>query len=70
VADAFELVRGSDQPFRDVGIADADIELMKADLAGSFVTGRAPARCAACFPFERAQARLEIEGRKKGLTWL
>jgi len=32
-----ELVRGSDNPFRDVGLADADTELMKADLAAGIV---------------------------------
>lgn len=31
--DEFDLVMGSDNPFRDVGIPDADTELMKADLA-------------------------------------
>jgi len=35
--DEFELVRGSDNPFRDVGIPDADTELMKADLASGIV---------------------------------
>jgi predicted XRE-type DNA-binding protein len=33
----FELVRGSDNPFRDAGIPDADTELMKADLASGIV---------------------------------
>ena len=35
--DDAELVRGSDNPFRDVGLADADTELMKADLATGIV---------------------------------
>ena len=35
--DDAELVRGSDNPFRDVGLADADTELMKADLAAGIV---------------------------------
>jgi hypothetical protein len=30
--DEFEFVLGSGNPFRDVGIPDADIELMKATL--------------------------------------
>jgi predicted XRE-type DNA-binding protein len=33
--DDLELVRGSDNPFRDVGLPDADAELMKADLAAA-----------------------------------
>lgn len=32
-----EIVRGSDNPFRDVGLPDADTELMKADLATAIV---------------------------------
>lgn len=35
--DECELVRGSDNPFRDAGIPDADTELMKADLASGIV---------------------------------
>lgn len=35
--DEIELVEGSDNPFRDVGIAHADTELMKADLAAEIV---------------------------------
>ena len=35
--DDAELVRGSDNPFRGVGLADADTELMKADLATGIV---------------------------------
>ena len=35
--DEFDLVRGSDNPFRDVGIPDADTELMKADLAAGII---------------------------------
>lgn len=52
--DDLELVRGSDNPFRDVGLPDADAELMKADLAAAIVrvirerdlTGGAAARLA------------------------
>jgi predicted XRE-type DNA-binding protein len=32
-----ELVRGSDNPFADAGLPDADTELMKADLATAIV---------------------------------
>ncbi len=32
-----ELVKGSDNPFRDAGIANADTELMKTDLAAEIV---------------------------------
>jgi predicted XRE-type DNA-binding protein len=32
-----ELVRGSDNPFRDVGLSDADTKLMKADLASGIL---------------------------------
>ncbi len=35
--DEIELIKGSDNPFRDAGIADADTELMKADLAAEIV---------------------------------
>ena len=35
--DEFELVRGTDNPFRDVGLPDADTELMKADLAAGII---------------------------------
>lgn len=35
--DEMELVRGSDNPFRDAGIPDADTELMKADLAAAIM---------------------------------
>lgn len=35
--DELELVRGSDNPFQDAGIPDADTELMKADLAAAIV---------------------------------
>lgn len=31
------LVRGTDNPFRDVGLPDADTELMKADLAAEII---------------------------------
>ena len=37
MSDEFELVRGTDNPFRDVGIPDADTELMKADLASGII---------------------------------
>lgn len=33
MSDELELVRGSDNPFRDVGLPDPDTKLMKADLA-------------------------------------
>jgi predicted XRE-type DNA-binding protein len=32
-----EVVRGTNNPFRDAGLADADTELMKADLATAIV---------------------------------
>ena len=32
-----EIIRGSDNPFRDAGLPDADIELMKAELATEIV---------------------------------
>ncbi len=32
-----ELVRGSDNPFRDVGLPDADTKLLKADLSGKII---------------------------------
>lgn len=32
-----EIVRGTDNPFADVGLPDADTELMKADLATAIV---------------------------------
>jgi predicted XRE-type DNA-binding protein len=35
--DEIQLVKGSDNPFRDAGIAHADTELMKADLAAEIV---------------------------------
>ena len=35
--DKLEIVRGSDNPFADVGLPDADTELMKADLATEIV---------------------------------
>lgn len=35
--DELELVRGSDNPFRDAGLPDADTELMKADLAAAIM---------------------------------
>jgi predicted XRE-type DNA-binding protein len=37
VSDEIELVRGSDNPFRDAGLADPDTKLMKADLAASIL---------------------------------
>lgn len=33
----FDIVRGSDNPFRDAGLPDADNELVKADLATAVV---------------------------------
>jgi hypothetical protein len=47
-----EIVRGSDNPFRDVGSPDPDTKLMKADLAAGLIrilrerdlTGTAAAR--------------------------
>lgn len=35
--DELELVRGTDNPFRDVGLPDHDTKLMKADLAAEIV---------------------------------
>jgi len=35
--DELELVWGSDNPFKDAGIPNADIELIKADLAAEIV---------------------------------
>ena len=35
--DKLEIVRGSDNPFADVGLPDADTELMKADLVTEIV---------------------------------
>jgi predicted XRE-type DNA-binding protein len=35
--DKLEIVRGSDNPFADAGLPDADTELMKADLATEIV---------------------------------
>jgi len=35
--DKLELVRGSDNPFRDVGLPDADTKLLKADLCGKII---------------------------------
>jgi predicted XRE-type DNA-binding protein len=35
--DELEIVRGTDNPFADVGLPDADTELMKADLATEIV---------------------------------
>ena len=32
-----ELVKGSDNPFRDVGLPDADTKLVKADLCGNII---------------------------------
>jgi predicted XRE-type DNA-binding protein len=37
VSDELELVRGSDNPFQDASIPDADTELMKADLAAAIM---------------------------------
>lgn len=35
--DKLELVKGSDNPFRDVGLPDADTKLLKADLSGKII---------------------------------
>jgi predicted XRE-type DNA-binding protein len=35
--DQLEIVRGSDNPFADAGLTEADTELMKADLATAIV---------------------------------
>ena len=32
-----DIVRGSDNPFRDAGVSDPDIKLMKADLAAGII---------------------------------
>jgi predicted XRE-type DNA-binding protein len=37
MSDELELVRGSDNPFDDVGLPDADTKLIKADLAAEIV---------------------------------
>jgi len=37
MSDELELVRGSDNPFEDVGLPDADTKLIKADLAAEIV---------------------------------
>jgi len=37
MSDEVELARGSDNPFRDVGLPDADAKLMKADLAAGIM---------------------------------
>jgi predicted XRE-type DNA-binding protein len=37
MSDEMELVRGSDNPFEDVGLPDADTKLIKADLAAEIV---------------------------------
>lgn len=37
MSDGLELVRGSDNPFRDAAIPDADTELIKADLAAEII---------------------------------
>ena len=38
MSDEMELVRGSDNPFEDVGLPDADTKLIKADLAAEIVS--------------------------------
>ncbi|MGH6905561.1 MAG: helix-turn-helix domain-containing protein [Geminicoccaceae bacterium] len=35
--DKLDLVRGSDNPFRDAGLSDPDTKLMKADLAAGII---------------------------------
>lgn len=35
--DKLEVVRGSDNPFRDVGLPNADTKLLKADLSGKII---------------------------------
>jgi predicted XRE-type DNA-binding protein len=35
--DELDIVRGSDNPFRDVGLSDPDTKLMKADLAAGIM---------------------------------
>jgi predicted XRE-type DNA-binding protein len=37
MSEDLEIVRGSDNPFRDIGSADPDTKLMKADLAAGIV---------------------------------
>ena len=37
MSDELELVRGTDNPFRDVGLPDHDAKLMKADLAAEII---------------------------------
>jgi predicted XRE-type DNA-binding protein len=37
MSDEMELVKGSDNPFADVGLPDADTKLIKADLAAEIV---------------------------------
>ena len=37
MSDDIELVRGTDNPFRDVGLADPDTKLIKADLAAEII---------------------------------
>jgi len=32
-----EVIKGSDNPFRDVGVPDADTKLVKADLCGNII---------------------------------
>src|SRR5262249_25000522 len=37
MSDEMELVKGSDNPFADIGLPDADTKLIKADLAAEIV---------------------------------
>ena len=37
MTDKLELVRGTDNPFRDVGLPEPDTKLMKADLAAEII---------------------------------
>ena len=37
MTEELELVRGSENPFRDVGLPDADTKLIKADLAAEII---------------------------------
>jgi len=37
MSEEFEIVRGSDNPFRDAGLADPDTKLIKADLAAEII---------------------------------
>ena len=37
MTEELELVRGSENPFRDVGLPDADTKLIKADLAAKII---------------------------------